>query len=87
MYPYISYCICIHLNILLKQVICEDEPPLRSNEDICENRDFFGSLFNFGCDRALSSFCFVLFMLHPPHQFNLLCTASSNMSYAWKEGH
>lgn len=41
MYPYIYYCICINLNILLKQVICEDEPPLRSNEDICENWGFF----------------------------------------------
>lgn len=30
------YCICINLNILLKQFICEDEPPLSSNKDICE---------------------------------------------------
>lgn len=87
------YGICIHLNILLKQLICEDEPLLISNKDICEYHIGFlvasatlvvTKLQFKKLVTALSSFQFVLFMLHPPCQFNLLCPASSNTSYAQK---
>lgn len=48
--PFIPcYCICINLNIVLKQFICEDEPPLDSNKDICEW--FSCTLCNFGCKK------------------------------------